>query len=89
MQQRHLKIPNKLGLHARAAMKLSDLALRYQCAISIQHNTRKLDVKDIMKLMTLGASQNTVLEFILEGEDELAALQAIENLFNSNFGEVD
>ncbi len=89
MQHCQLKVPNKLGLHARAAMKLSDLAARYQCAISLTHNERMLDVKDIMKLMTLGASQGMLLEFSCAGSDEQEALHAIENLFARNFDEVD
>ncbi len=89
MQQRRLTIPNKLGLHARAAMKLSDLAIRYQCEIIIIHNERRLNAKDIMAVLALGASQGTLLEFNFHGEDEAEALLAIERLFENRFGESD
>ncbi len=87
MQQCQLIVSNKLGLHARAAMKLSDLATHYQCEISILHNNRKLDVKDILKVMTLGAAQGTVLSFSFNGSDEIDAMKAINELFSNHFGE--
>ena len=87
MQQCQLIVSNKLGLHARAAMKLSDLATRYQCEINILHNDRKLDVKDILKVMTLGAAQGTELNFTFNGCDEEEAMAAINQLFAIQFGE--
>lgn len=87
MQKRHFSVSNKLGLHARAAMKLSNLATRYQAKIRILHNERHLDVKDIMLLMALGATHGNVLEFHFDGPDEHEAVVAVEELFLSRFGE--
>jgi len=87
VHKQHLKVSNQLGLHARAAMKLSDLATRYQSKIHVLHQGRRLDAKDIMIVMSLGASHGSLLEFHFEGSDELEAFNAIEQLFLDKFGE--
>ncbi len=89
MQEITLIVQNSLGLHARAAMKLCDLAARYQCRIIITHQDRKRDAKDIMAVMGIGAKQGIQLDFNFEGIDEAEALLAIEALFNDHFGEMD
>jgi len=87
MIKKILTIINKLGLHARAASKLSDLATRFQCRIHIQHRGRNLDVKDILSVLVLGASQGTELTFEFEGPQEIEACDAIEKLILERFGE--
>lgn len=87
MIQKKLTIVNNLGLHARAAAKLVNCASHYGCKIDIIHNKRRVDGKSILGVMTLGATKGQELEIILEGEEEQAALQAIEELVNNRFGE--
>ena len=48
MQQREIEIVNKLGLHARASAKLTQLAAKYQCDVSLARNGRKINAKSIM-----------------------------------------
>ena len=87
MIQVNLTIQNKLGLHARASAKLSDLANRYQSEIHLIHKQRKTDAKSILGVMTIGATLGH--EIILEacGTDESEAVNAIQALFNNRFGE--
>ena len=59
MQQREVEIINKLGLHARAAAKLTQLAAKYQCDISLARNGRKVNAKSIMGVMMLAAGKGS------------------------------
>ncbi|WP_188149981.1 HPr family phosphocarrier protein [Teredinibacter waterburyi] len=87
MQQRQLKIINKLGLHARAATKLASLAGRFSSDIRVEVKGKVTDAKGIMSLMLLAAAQGTDVCVTADGEDEVAALDAIETLINDYFGE--
>jgi len=82
-----LTVANKLGLHARAAAKLVALASNYASEISLQKGSRKINGKSIMGVMMLAASQNTIVNVVVAGEDEQQAMTEIENLFNNLFDE--
>lgn len=83
-----ITIINKLGLHARAAAKLASTAGKYACTIKTGHDTKNLvDVKSVMSLMLLAASQDTVLKFQFNGEDEREGQKDIMQLIANRFGE--
>jgi phosphocarrier protein len=85
--ERTLTICNKLGLHARAAMKLTDLAVRFHASIKICKETRCADAKSIMELMVLGASFGQSVKIQTEGDDAEQALEAVCALIDDRFGE--
>ena len=87
MPKKQITIVNKLGLHARAAMKLVNLASRFQSSITLTYNNRDIDAKSIMNLMAIGASCGHNIVISTTGKDEQAALTAIEKLFKDRFGE--
>ena len=87
MLKQEITICNKLGLHARAAMKLVNLAGRYQSEILLIHNNREVNAKSIMNLMVIGAPFGTTLTLTSEGPDEKQALAAIIDLINNKFDE--
>ncbi len=87
MLKKSLIIANKLGLHARAAAKLVKEASHFGSEIIITCNNKQANGKSIMGVMMLAASKGTAIEFSIEGEDETAALAALENLINNKFGE--
>ena len=87
MISKDLTVANKLGLHARAAAKLVALASNFASEISIQKGDRKINGKSIMGVMMLAASQHTLVNIVIEGEDEQQAMADIENLFNNLFDE--
>ena len=87
MMEKRLTIINKLGLHARAAAKLVTTASQFQANIRISRDSREIDGKSIMSVMMLAASKGTELQLSAEGEDEQAALEALENLINNRFDE--
>ena len=80
-------IVNKLGLHARAAAKLTHLAGSYQCEIWISRSGRRVNAKSIMGVMMLAAGQGTSLLIEAEGADAEQALAALTKLIADKFSE--
>jgi len=87
MQQRETEIINKLGLHARAAAKLTQLAAKYQCEVSLARNGRKVNAKSIMGVMMLAAGKGSRVVLETDGPDENEAMDAIVALIADYFGE--
>jgi phosphocarrier protein HPr len=87
MQQTTLTLINKLGLHARASAKLTQLASQFSSQIWLIRDNRRVNAKSIMGVMMLAAGFGTSLILEIEGSDEMAALEAISELFQNRFGE--
>ena len=87
MQQREVEIVNKLGLHARAAAKLTQLAAKFDCEIFIERAGRKVNAKIIMGVMMLAAGKGTRVQLSTDGTDEAAAIEALAALISNHFGE--
>jgi len=89
MIHRNTTIINKLGLHARAAAKLVELASRFECEIKLVKNSTEVNGKSILGVMMLAAAINTSLEIIADGPDEVEALDALEALIARRFDEAE
>ena len=89
MTRGQLTIMNPLGLHARPAAKLVDCAARYTSEIRLTHQGQTIDAKSIMSVLMLAAPCGAILEFSLDGNDEQAAMEALEALFSTGFGELE
>jgi phosphocarrier protein len=87
--QRELEIVNKLGLHARASVKLTQTAARFSSEIWLTRNGKRVNAKSIMGVMMLAAAHGSVVLVEIEGPDESSALEAIEQLVATRFGEPD
>lgn len=87
MIQQDIEIINKLGLHARASAKLTQLAGKFQSEVWLTRNTRRVNGKSIMGVMMLAAGKGAIVTIDIDGEDEAACLQAISTLINDKFGE--
>ena len=87
MPQRDVEIVNKLGLHARASAKLTQLAAKFQCDVVMSRNNRKVNAKSIMGVMMLAAGKGSKVTLETSGPDEVEALEAIVTLINDCFGE--
>ncbi len=87
MQQREVEIVNKLGLHARAAAKLTQLAAGFQCEIWLSRSGRRVNAKSIMGVMMLAAAKGSKVSIETSGADEEPAMQAIVELIADKFGE--
>lgn len=87
--QTELTIINKLGLHARAASKLVQMAARFSSKVEIESKGVRVNAKSIMGVMMLAASKGTVVQLYVEGDDAEAASEAITQLFAERFGEAE
>lgn len=87
MLQQDAKIINKLGLHARASSKLTQLASRFPCEVWMSRAGRRVNAKSIMGVMMLAAAQGSTVNIETSGEKEDEAMQAILSLINDFFGE--
>ena len=85
--RRTLTIVNKLGLHARAAAKLIDLASGFESSIRIVRDGREADAKSIMRVMMLAASKGESIDVVAQGADAGEAVDAIERLVTGRFEE--
>jgi len=81
------EIVNKLGLHARAAAKLTQIAGGYRSEIWLSRSGRRVNAKSIMGVMMLAAGQGTRVLIEANGEDAGEALTAITKLIAEKFGE--
>ena len=89
MPSSDIVISNKLGLHARAAAKLTQLASRYQSEIFISRDAKRVNAKSIMGVMMLAAGMGVTVRLDASGSDADQALADIQSLFDSKFGEHD
>jgi phosphocarrier protein HPr len=89
MRQLEVDIVNKLGLHARASAKLTQLAGSYKSEVWLSRNGRRVNAKSIMGVMMLAAAKGSVLTIETNGPDEEEALQALVKLITERFGEAE
>ncbi|MCK5880301.1 MAG: HPr family phosphocarrier protein [Sinobacterium sp.] len=82
-----MAIINQKGLHARASVKLAELAGTFQCDITFSNQSTSADGKNVLQLMMLAASKGTVLSVEFNGDDATDAQQAIERLIANRFDE--
>jgi phosphocarrier protein len=87
MIQREIGIINKLGLHARASAKLTQLASKYKCEVWLTRNGKRVNGKSIMGVMMLAAGNGSKVLLETDGADEQECFDALENLIQNKFGE--
>lgn len=87
MPRAEAEILNKLGLHARASAKLTQLAGSFPCEVWMERGSRRINAKSIMGVMMLAAGKGSTVIIDAEGERAEEALQAMLNLIAGKFGE--
>jgi phosphocarrier protein len=87
MAQLEIVVSNKLGLHARAAAKLTQLAGQFSGEIFISKGAQRVNAKSIMGVMMLAAGIGSTVKLEASGGDAEQALQAMQALFDDKFGE--
>ena len=87
MLTKETQIINKLGLHARASAKLTQLAGKFKCEVWMSKGTRRINAKSIMGVMMLAAGMGTTVEIETSGEREQEAMDALLALIADKFGE--
>jgi phosphocarrier protein HPr len=87
MLDKTVTIRNKLGLHARAAVKFVNLSNRFSSSIKIVKDGDEIDGKSILGILTLAATQGTSIRLLVSGKDEEAAMAALVELIGNRFDE--
>jgi phosphocarrier protein len=87
MVEREVEIVNRLGLHARAAAKLVQVATAFQSKVVLHKDDETVDAKSILGILLLAAGQGSLLSVVCEGGDEALALDAVVQLIADRFGE--
>jgi phosphocarrier protein len=80
-------IKNELGLHARAAGRIVEVANRYKSRIYLERDGRQVDGRSLLGILTLACPQGSKIVFRAEGEDAREALDAFGRLIEDRFGE--
>lgn len=87
MLEREAEIINKLGLHARASAKLTQLASQFQSEVWLTRSSHRVNAKSIMGVMMLAAAKGSRIGIETNGPDENEAMQALVELIDNYFGE--
>lgn len=87
MLERELAVVNRLGLHARAAVKLVQLLGGFRSQATLIARGREVNGKSIMGVMLLAATQGSTVLLRVDGPDEDAAAEAAADLFARYFDE--
>ena len=89
MLQREVEIVNKLGLHARASAKLTQVAGRFKANVWLSRNGRRVNAKSIMGVMMLAAAKGSTVVVETDGPDEQDAMAEVTRLIAGRFEEND
>ncbi|NMQ28350.1 HPr family phosphocarrier protein [Candidatus Accumulibacter phosphatis] len=89
MVRAETEILNKLGLHARASAKLTQLASSFDSEVWMEKGARRINAKSIMGVMMLAAGKGSTVLVETTGSDEQAASEAILALVADRFGETE
>jgi phosphocarrier protein NPr len=87
IQEKTLTIVNKLGLHARAATQLVQLANQFDAQITLIKGDKTANANSVLGLMMLESHQGEQVKVISEGSDAIDAMAAIESLIVGKFNE--
>lgn len=82
-----IEIVNRLGLHARASAKLTQLAGSFQSEVWMTRDSRRVNAKSIMGVMMLAAAKGSSITLEIDGPDEQQAMDALVALIEDKFGE--
>jgi phosphocarrier protein len=85
--EKEVVLMNPTGLHARPASMLVQTAAKFKSNITLEKDGRTASAKSIMGVLSLGADKGSKIKITVEGEDAEAALKALLDLVNNNFGE--
>jgi phosphocarrier protein HPr len=87
MQEITMTVQHKVGLHARPAALFVQTAKKFTSDIFVTKDEREANAKSILSILTLGANKGAVITVRATGEDEAMAVEALQALVESNFGE--
>ena len=80
-------VVNDLGLHARSAAKIAELAKNAKSKVWLQKGPEKVDAKSILDMLTLGCEKGSTVQILVEDAADMAILNSIVTLVANGFGE--
>ena len=89
MREATLTLTNRVGLHARPAAVFVRTAKQYRSAIKVCVGTHEADAKSILSVLSLAANHGTQITLRATGDDEAGAVEELQKLVLSNFGEAN
>lgn len=87
MYMKEVTVNNQVGLHARPATFFIQKANEFKSSIWVEKDERRVNAKSLLGLLSLGVVKGTTINLIADGVDEKEAVDALVELFNSNFDE--
>ena len=87
MYMKEVTVNNQVGLHARPATFFIQKANEFKCSIWVEKDERRVNAKSLLGVLSLGVVKGTTINLIADGVDEKEAVDALVELFNSNFDE--
>lgn len=87
MVEKEVEIKNKVGLHARPASVLVNVASKFKSRITIEKDRQQANGKSIMSILLLAAERGSKIKIRAEGPDEKEAVQTLSRLVEERFGE--
>lgn len=87
MIEKEVKVINRAGLHTRPAASIVKLAAKYKSKVNLTKDGYEINAKSIIGVMTLAAEQGSILTISVDGPDEAEATIALQDLFDTGFGE--
>lgn len=85
--ERDVQVRNRLGMHARAAVRFVQIANGFKSEVKVVKDGQEANGKSIMGLLTLVAAHGVTMKVVCEGDDAAEALTALADLVASGFGE--
>jgi len=82
MAEKQFKVTADTGIHARPATLLVQTASKFDSEISLEYKGKKVNLKSIMGVMSLGIGQGAEISISAEGSDSEEALRSLEELLN-------
>ena len=87
MISRNITIQNNVGLHARPATFFIQKANSYKSSIWVEKDDRRVNAKSLLGVLSLGVTQVMQITLIADGQDEVEALNGLEELVSTGFGD--
>ncbi len=84
MQTRQVNVANTLGLHARLAAQIVQVASRFKCSLSLAFNGHTANARNLLAVMLLAASVGSTIMIEANGPDEAEAIDALASLIGTN-----
>ena len=87
MYSNAVKVQNQVGLHARPATFFIQKSNEFKSSIWVEKDERRVNAKSLLGVLSLGITGGTEIKIIADGNDESAAVEALEKLVLSGFVE--